>query len=277
MKISKIGAILTVSMILMLTACGGNNNNAQVDALQKQVEELQKQVQQTAPAQVQQTQVQPTQPQFQEIQNPYAQNQQGQNQQVQNQMQQPVNQGQVQQYGLQTANVSLEEAKQLALNHAGISAGNATFVKTMQDYDNGMIKWDIDFVSGNIKYEYDVSAIDGTILKFENQQVGYQGVAPQTNVQQGVVPQQGVATQQGMVTQQGMAQGIDVESAKTIATNHAGFTPTTVTFTKTKYDFDDGMALWEIEFVVNTNKYEYEVSAANGAIFKSKVESIYYD
>ena len=50
-----------------------------------------------------------------------------------------------------------------------------------------------------------------------------------------------------------------------------------VTFVKQKYDFDDGIAKWELEFVLNTNKYEYEIDAVNGTILKYQVESIYND
>lgn len=50
-----------------------------------------------------------------------------------------------------------------------------------------------------------------------------------------------------------------------------------MTFVKQKYDFDDGIAKWEIEFVVNTNKYEYDINASNGDIVKYQVESIYDD
>ena len=68
---------------------------------------------------------------------------------------------------------------------------------------------------------------------------------------------------------------IDVETAKANAASHAGFNVGNVTFVKQKYDFDDGIAKWEIDFVVNTTKYEYEVNATTGAIIKFEIESIY--
>ena len=72
-------------------------------------------------------------------------------------------------------------------------------------------------------------------------------------------------------------QGITVDEAKAKATQHAGFDVASVTFVKQKYDFDDGIAKWEIEFVVDTNKYEYDINAATGDIVKYQVESIYDD
>lgn len=76
---------------------------------------------------------------------------------------------------------------------------------------------------------------------------------------------------------QNNTQGITVDEAKAKATQHAGFDVASVTFVKQKYDLDDGIAKWEIEFVVDTNKYEYDINAATGDIVKYQVESIYDD
>ena len=249
--------IVSVLSTSILISCGASNNaqnnTAQVEDLQKQIEDLQQQLNQQ---QVQQN----TQ---------YNQQQDGQNinQQAGQQVGQQINQ----QFGgnQMNANISLEQAKQIATSNAGLDVNSVTFIKTMQDYDDGYMKWDVDFVAGNTKYDYDISMYDGTILKAEREAIA---------MQEGYVPpvqgnMQGVVTGQGTVG----GQGIDVETAKNIAVTHSGFNMASVTFVKQKYDFDDGIAKWEIEFVNNTSKYEYEINAANGAIVKYKVESIYND
>ena len=265
MKLKSFLIISLVAVAITICACGAANNqsNADVAALQKQVEELQQQVQNNQ--QTQNTQpVQNTQP---------AQN----TQPVQN-AQQPVAQQPVQgtpALGNTTANITLDQAKQIAVTNAGLDINSVTFVKQMQDYDDGYMKWDVDFVAGDTKYDYDVSAYDGTILKSEREIIAYGGaVAAPTG---GVPANAGVPVTGGMQQGYGQVQGIDVEQAKNAAVTHAGFTIGNVTFTKTKYDFDDGIAKWEIDFVVGSNKYEYEINATNGAIFKSQIESIYYD
>ena len=261
--------IMSLVMSLALFACGAKSNQTdpQVAELQKQLADLQQQVQNQ---------------QNQPVQNNQAQT----NQSVQqnNQMQ---NNG----FANQTANVSMDQAKQIATQNAGFDVNSVTFIKTIQDYDDFYLKWEIDFVANNMKYEYDISATDGTILKAEREGVAYQGggYIPPANANQQAA-QGNVGAQQGMQGNvggqqaggnfggvQANGQGIDVEQAKQIATGHAGFNTSNVTFTKQKYDFDDGIAKWEIEFVVNTNKYEVEVSASNGAIVKYQVESIYND
>lgn len=266
MKLVKLVGVLFI-VANVLVACGSNNQQPVQQPAQQPVEQqpMQQQPMQQQPMQQQPMQQQPVQ------QQPIQQQPMQQPVQQQPMQQQPVQQAVPQQnygYGTAVINVSLDQAKEIAVGHAGFNVANVTFVKAQQDYDDGFINYDIDFVNGNNKYEYEVSASDGRILKSEIKMVN--------NGQGAYIPPQPVM-QNGVVAGQGQAQTIDVETAKGIAVSTAGFTTANVTFTKTKYDFDDGMPQWEIEFVVNNNKYEYEISAVNGAVIKSKVESIFYD
>lgn len=43
---------------------------------------------------------------------------------------------------------------------------------------------------------------------------------------------------------------------------------------KVKCDFDDGLYLYEVEFIVNGIKYEYDINAMNGEIYKKEVDEI---
>ena len=49
------------------------------------------------------------------------------------------------------------------------------------DYDDGLMKWEIDFVAGNTKYEYEINSIDGTILKKEIEVVTQAGFPQEAN------------------------------------------------------------------------------------------------
>ena len=231
----KVILLLIISMnSALLLSCGNNtkvsNKDAQIEELQKELDSLKQQVGQNQ--QVQQTQAI--------------------NQQV------PIQNYQSNTINNQNANITIDQAKQIATSNAGLDVNAVAFTKTITDYDDGLLKWEIEFVANNVKYEYDIDANTGNILKTERKNVTNQGsYIPQNN--------------------NGMAQTIDLEQAKSIATSQAGFNVSNVTFTKTRYDFDNGMAKWEIEFVVNTNKYECEVSATNGSVLEFKVESIYND
>lgn len=277
MKKSFFGIVSLVVLVSLFTACGAgasaSNSSAEVEALKKQVSDLQQQVAQNQQAtntqqinQNQQTANTQQVNQNQQVAQPIQQNQQ-----VGQQNQQVGQQQFGQQMGNQNVAVSLEEAKKIAVTNAGLDINSVTFIKQMQDWDDGFIKWDVDFVYGDTKYDYDISASNGAILKSERELIAYGNMTPQPINQQAITGA-GAGSYGGMT-----GQGIDVEAAKQAAVAHAGFNAANVTFVKQKYDFDDGIAKWEIDFVVNTTKYEYEVNAANGAIVKFQVESIYND
>ena len=162
----------------------------------------------------------------------------------------------------QNKKISAEEAKKIAVRDANLNENDVAFVKVNQDNDDGILNWEIEFVANNAKYEYEINANDGSILKFEKKSVSNNG--NYTNINQNATN----------INQNPNVQGIDVEKAKSIAVQNAGLDINNVTFIKQKYDIDDGIAEWEIEFVANNNKYEYEISALDGTIMKSKLESI---
>lgn len=66
-----------------------------------------------------------------------------------------------------TAAVTADRAKQIALSHAGVSASQVFAMKVEQDYDHGMLTYEIEFKSGRMEYEYKINAANGQILKAE--------------------------------------------------------------------------------------------------------------
>ncbi len=66
--------------------------------------------------------------------------------------------------------------------------------------------------------------------------------------------------------------GIGLEAAKAAALKHAGIAEADASFTEAKLEYDDGRAEYDIEFTANAKRYEYEISAADGAVleFSSK-------
>ena len=152
--------------------------------------------------------------------------------------------------------ITVEEAKTIALEHAGVKAADATFIQAKRDYDNGRSVYEIEFVvasgKGYLEYDYDIAMADCSIVSFDYDIEGY--AAP--------VTAQPAATQ--------ATGSITVEEAKTIALNHAGLTADAVTFVKAKQDYDDGRLVYEIEFVTTSGngylEYDYEIDTATGSI-----------
>lgn len=58
-------------------------------------------------------------------------------------------------------------AKEAALDHAGVSAGEARHFQCELDRDGGLYRYEIEFDTGTAEYEYEVDAVTGMILKAE--------------------------------------------------------------------------------------------------------------
>ena len=68
--------------------------------------------------------------------------------------------------------LTLEQAKQTALNHAGVKASEATFTKAYRDWDNGREVYEIEFYANNTEYDMDVDVNTGRIMSFSTEYHG---------------------------------------------------------------------------------------------------------
>ena len=148
-----------------------------------------------------------------------------------------------------SADIGVEKAKQIALQHAGVSASNAVFVKAERERDDGRLTYDVDFYAGNKEYDYEILAADGTILSYDADIEGYR------------IPSSTSSSSSGYIS---------VERAKEIALQHAGLSSSGVNFDKAEFDHDDGRAEYEIEFHHNVREYEYTIDAASGTILEAE-------
>lgn len=148
-----------------------------------------------------------------------------------------------------STDIGAEKAKEIALQHAGVSASNAVFVKAEREYDDGRLTYDVDFYAGNKEYDYEILAADGTILSYDADIEGYR------------IPSSTSTSSSGY---------IGVERAKEIALQHAGLSSSGVNFVKAEFDHDDGRAEYEIEFHHNFREYEYTIDAASGTILEAE-------
>ena len=56
----------------------------------------------------------------------------------------------------------------IALENAGLSADGVTFIRTHLDYDDGRAEYEVEFYQGNMEYDYDIDAVNGTILSYDH-------------------------------------------------------------------------------------------------------------
>ncbi len=134
-------------------AAQAQQQQQQAQEAQKQAEAAQKQAQQkpaAAPA-VQQPAPQPAAPAAQQ-QQPAAQ-------------QQPA--PQPQQPAQNTSYISVDQAKNIALGQAGLSASGVNFGKTKLENDDGRAEYEIEFYSGTTEYDYTIDAVTGNVLEYD--------------------------------------------------------------------------------------------------------------
>ena len=67
----------------------------------------------------------------------------------------------------QGGRISADKAKAIAFGHAGVSAGQVRDLSVEYD-DDGV--YEIDFKVGNMEYDYEIGAVDGSIRKADVEQ-----------------------------------------------------------------------------------------------------------
>ena len=60
-----------------------------------------------------------------------------------------------------------DEAKQIALKEAGVTAAEATFTKARLDYDDGREEYEFEFYADGREFDVDVDANTGRVVKFD--------------------------------------------------------------------------------------------------------------
>ena len=65
--------------------------------------------------------------------------------------------------------IGYAKAKSIALNHAGVSENEAYDMDIELDDEDGILVYEVEFKSGNMKYDYEINAATGAILKHESE------------------------------------------------------------------------------------------------------------
>ncbi len=154
---------------------------------------------------------------------------------------------------VQNTIISVDEAKNIALNHAGLNSSSVKFVKANTDWDDGRRIYEIEFYTNDYKeYDYEIDAYSGDIVSFDYDAENYSYTAPSSN----------------------SGSYIGEDKAKSIALKQVnGASESNIA--KIKLDYDDGMAEYEVKIIYNSMEYEFEIDASNGNIISLDKESVY--
>ena len=156
--------------------------------------------------------------------------------------------------------ITLEKAKEIALNHAAVSAADARWDDREFDFENGQPIYDLAFDANGLEYEYDIDARTGEILKSHSERDDDRSAAAAPT------------TQNTQPTKPAASSYIGLEKAKTIALQRAGVSAASVRWEKAEFDYDDGRPVYELEFSANGVEYDCDVHAVTGKVVKFESE-----
>lgn len=152
-----------------------------------------------------------------------------------------------------TSYIGEEAAKAAALADAGCKAEDAVYLAAWLEYDDGRPEhYEVEFMVGNTRYEYEIALTSATVIKSDRESYGSGGNTS------------GNAS--------GNTSYIGEDAALTAALTHAGLSASDISRQKVEFDFDDGYAIYEIEFRSGRYEYEYEVDAVSGQVLKSEMD-----
>ena len=65
--------------------------------------------------------------------------------------------------------ISINQAKEIALSHAGLGENEVVFKKVKLEKDDGIYEYEVEFQKGFFEYEYSINAKSGEIIDFEKE------------------------------------------------------------------------------------------------------------
>ena len=147
--------------------------------------------------------------------------------------------------------ISGERAKEIALNHAGVSADQATFVKAGLDWDDGRQHYDVEFYTADYReFDYDIDPYTGAVVSYDHDAEYY--TPP--------------ASSSGTELTADEAKALALAQVPGAALEH---------IREFEVDYDDGRLEYEGAIYYNHMEYEFEIDGYSGAIRAWDVESIY--
>lgn len=156
------------------------------------------------------------------------------------------------------------DAKQIALDHAGISESETDRLRVKLDYDDGVQEYEVTFYVGNREYDYDIDAATGTIRSFDSEIEDDYNIASAPSATRAATSASSGAT-------------ITEAEAKQIALDHAGVSESETERMRVKLGRDDGVQEYEVTFYVGNREYDYDINAATGEIrsYDSEIDDDY--
>ena len=161
-----------------------------------------------------------------------------------------------------TSDISMQQATEVALQDAGFSSSEVESLSGNLDSDDEVRHYDVSFVSQGMEYDYEIKASDGTILEKDRE-----AVETHSSSQNVSLP-----AESSTMTDSDF---ISIDEAKSIALQVSGVDASNAVFTEAELNVDDGVHIYEIEFISGDMEYSFEINAMTGSVAEWEKESIY--
>lgn len=182
--------------------------------------------------------------------------------------------------------ITLEQAKEIALNDAKLTSDVVTFTTAKLDQEDGIAVYEIEFYTEDTEYEYEINANTGAIYskskemrKKQKPAASTAGETSKPTIKESTdkatqnTADNKITADNSVTNKQQTTNKITLDTAKAKALADANVTASSVTYTEAKLEYDDGIAVYDIEFYTSTHEYEYEINATSGKIHDKSIES----
>ena len=168
--------------------------------------------------------------------------------------------------------IGASAAKKAAYAHAGVSASAVRNCVCALDREHGIHVYDIEFEANGWEYEYEINALDGSIVKYSKEQEDEKPTPTQPASSQ-PSPTRPTPTQPtpSKPAQEGSL--IGASAAKAAALTHAGVSAAAAKDLECELERENGKAFYEISFEVGASEYEYVIDAVNGNVLRYHKET----
>ena len=176
----------------------------------------------------------------------------------------------------QVSRIDLETAKAAAIEAAGFTAEEVSFLSAELDKRNGIEYYDIDFRADGKEYDYDLDALTGMIIGSESPEVAKKS-ADAVPLKATEVPVEELTAKLEENTPNNAdttSKEISESEAKKIALAQVPEAKES-DIREFEVDYDDGRLEYEGSIYYGEMEYEFEIDGYSGAIRSWEVESIY--
>ena len=187
--------------------------------------------------------------------------------------------------GRETDEITEQKAKEIAFSHAGIQESEVSALRITRGTENGTAVYEVEFNAGGREYDYDIRMSDGDIVSSSYEAIREGQAAPAQAENTEPQTQAAAAGDQapgqsggnsgagssGAAQSAGTGSGgtaVTADQAKAIALEHAGVSEADARFVRVESDYDDGVAVYEVEFYAGNREYDYDIARDSGKILK---------